>query len=164
MIKINYCDYKRMDFLNGTGIRNSLFVSGCTHHCVGCFNAPAWNFNYGQRFTKDDEDMIVEDLKDERIRGLSLLGGEPFDNVEGLLPLLKRVKEESPRSDIWCWSGYTFEYLKENQLEMLELLDVLVDGKFEIDNKDLKLKFRGSSNQRVINAKESLKNECIVML
>lgn len=153
-----------MDFLNGTGIRNSLFVSGCTHHCKGCFNAPAWNFNYGQPFTKDDEDMVVEDLQDERIQGLSLLGGEPFDNVEGLLPLLKRVRKESPRSDIWSWSGYTFEYLKENQLEMLELLDVLVDGKFEIDNKDLKLKFRGSSNQRVINVKESLKNECIVML
>jgi anaerobic ribonucleoside-triphosphate reductase activating protein len=160
---MNYADYKKFDFLNGEGVRHSLFVSGCTHHCEGCFNAPAWNFNFGKEFTKELEDTIIKDLQDSRIQGLSLLGGEPFDNTEGLTPLLKRIKEESQCSDIWSWSGYTFEYLLENKREMLEIVDVLVDGRFEIKQKDLTLKFRGSSNQRIVDVKESIKQNKTVL-
>lgn len=163
MIKIKYADYKRFDFLNGPGVRHSLFVSGCTHHCEGCFNAIAWNFNYGKDFTKEVEGMIIQDLQDKKIQGLSLLGGEPFDNTEVLLKFLKRVKIESPDSDIWSWSGYVFEELLSSQKEMLELIDVLVDGKFIISKKDLKLKFRGSSNQRIVDVKKSLKNNKVVL-
>lgn len=160
---MKYADYKKFDFLNGEGVRHSLFVSGCTHHCEGCFNAIAWNFNYGKEFTREVEDAIITDLKDNKVQGLSLLGGEPLDNVEGLLPFIKRVRVESPQSDIWCWSGYTFDELLETQKEMLELIDVLIDGKFVISKKDLKLKFRGSSNQRIVNVKESLKLNKVVL-
>lgn len=164
---MNYADYKKHDFLNGIGLRNSLFVSGCNHACKGCFNASAWNFNFGQPFTQETEDMIIRDLnnKDIHVKGLSLLGGEPFEHPKRLAQLLKRVREECEGKDIWCWSGYTFEELIKDseKLEMLRYIDVLVDGKFELDKRDLTLKFRGSSNQRIIDLNKSIDKSVTVL-
>ncbi|MEC4565525.1 anaerobic ribonucleoside-triphosphate reductase activating protein [Paenibacillus sp. CMAA1739] len=160
-------DYKRFDVINGTGLRHSLFVSGCTHHCKGCFNASAWNSHYGIKYTDELENKIISDLKIDyvQIAGLSVLGGEPFQSIGGLLPLLKRVKNECKDKTIWIWSGYTFEeILKDNsKKDMLSLCDVLIDGKFELNNKDLTLKWRGSSNQRVIDVQKSLMKSKIVL-
>lgn len=154
-----YADYKKYDFLNGTGVRNSLFVSGCSHKCKGCFNAKAWNPCFGKPFSLEMEDQIIVDLDNESVRGLSLLGGEPFENIDGLLPLVRRVKDTYSDKDIWCWSGYTFEQILENDnmVEFVRYIDILVDGKYILELKDLRLKFRGSSNQRVIDVQESLK-------
>jgi anaerobic ribonucleoside-triphosphate reductase activating protein len=155
---MNYADYKKFDMLNGKGIRHSLFVSGCHFRCKGCWNAVAWNPNFGKPYTKDLEDKIVEDCCDTKIDGLSLLGGEPFDHAGDLLSLVHRV-EDKGRS-IWAWTGNTFEELMENGSEEQKLLllsiDVLVDGQFMIDKKDLSLPFRGSSNQRILNAPVSI--------
>ena len=160
MVKLNYADYKKFDFLNGVGLRHSLFTSGCHHACKGCFNASAWNFNYGKPFTQETEDMIINDLnvKDYNIQGLSLLGGEPFEHAERLTQLLKRVREECKGKDVWCWSGYTFDQIISDPIkfEMLKYIDVLVDGKFVLEQRDLTLKFRGSSNQRIIDVNKSI--------
>ena len=162
---MKYADYKKFDSLNGKGMRHSLFCSGCTHRCKGCFNAVAWNFNYGKEFTRKLENQIISDLNDStrNIQGLSLLGGEPFDNVEGLLPFLSRVRKECLNSDIWCWSGYTFDELLINNKEMLSLIDVLVDGKFILEERNLKLRFRGSNNQRIIDVQQSLAQNTVVL-
>lgn len=162
---MKYADYKKYDLMNGEGMRNSLFVSGCTHHCKGCFNAVAWNFEYGKEFTKRVEDEIIADLNvpDKNIQGLSLLGGEPFDNVESLLPFIRRVKVECPNSDIWCWSGYTYEELLIKSKDMLSLIDILVDGKFILGERNLKLRFRGSNNQRIIDVQQSLAQGTVVL-
>ena len=153
-----YADYKKFDFLNGTGLRNSLFVSGCNHYCKGCFNLKAWHFNFGQPYTDETEDMIINDLnnKSVNVKGLSLLGGEPFEHTETLLRLVKRVKSECESKDIWVWSGYTLEQIlaDEQKKELLSYCDVLVDGKFILEERDLTLKFRGSRNQRIININE----------
>ncbi|WP_141432126.1 anaerobic ribonucleoside-triphosphate reductase activating protein [Bacillus sp. 03113] len=158
-----YADYKRFDLLNGIGMRHSLFVSGCKHYCEGCWNAVAWNFTYGERYTKETEDKIVADLNHPSIRiaGLSLLGGEPFEHPEVLTNLLIRIEQECKDKNIWCWSGFTFEEILRDPLkkEMLLHIDVLVDGKFELSKRDLTLKFRGSSNQRVIDVKRSIKEK-----
>lgn len=163
-----YADYKKYDFLNGTGIRHSLFVSGCTHCCKNCFNKQAWNFGYGQKFDKNAQQQIINDFKipERKIQGLSLLGGEPMDNTKDLIPFIKRFKEELIDKDIWIWSGYTFEQIIKdaNKLELLKLCDVLVDGKFMEKLKNLKLKFRGSENQRIIDIQESLKEKEVVLL
>ncbi|MDO5381737.1 MAG: anaerobic ribonucleoside-triphosphate reductase activating protein [Eubacteriales bacterium] len=171
---MNYAEIKYNDVANGPGVRTSLFVSGCTHRCKGCFNEIAWDFNYGQPFTQDTINEILESLKPSYIAGLTLLGGEPFEhsNQQGLLPLLRAVKKEFPDKDIWCFSGYLFdkdicermckEY--EETSEMLSYIDVLVDGKFIEELKDLMLKFKGSSNQRTILVQESLKTGSIVKL
>ena len=157
---MNYADYKKLDFLNGTGVRNSLFTSGCKHACKGCFNASAWNFDFGKPFTQETEDMIINDLqvKDYHVQGLSLLGGEPFEHAERLTKLLKRVREECQGKDVWCWSGYVFEEIIADPIkfEMLKYIDVLVDGKFVLEQRDLTLKFRGSSNQRIIDVNKSI--------
>ena len=164
---MNYADIKKIDVANGEGVRVSLFVSGCNHHCKGCFNQCAWDFNYGDKFTEKEEQKIIEYMDHDYIEGLSLLGGEPLEpkNQEGLLPLVKDIKEKFPDKNIWCYTGYTFdkdvmENMFENWPETKELMsyiDVLVDGKFEEDKKDLNLKFRGSSNQRIIDVPKSLK-------
>ena len=164
---MNYADIKVADVANGEGVRVSLFVSGCNHHCKGCFNAQAWDFNYGKEFTEEDIDRIISELDYPYVAGLSLLGGEPLEykNQQGLLPLLKRVKEKFPDKDIWCYTGYSFDkdvvgHMVENCPEtkkFMSYIDVLVDGKFEEDKKDLNLKFRGSSNQRIIDVPKSLK-------
>ena len=156
-----YADFKQLDTVNGQGIRQSLWVSGCTHYCKGCFNPQAWNFKYGKEFTKETEEMVLDSFRNAPVKlsGLSLLGGEPFENVEGLLPFLKRFKEEFPDMTIWCWTGFTFGDLlcttDKKTREMLHMIDVLVDGKFIEEQKDLTLKFRGSKNQRVIDLKKS---------
>lgn len=163
---MNYGEIKRVDIANGEGVRVSLFVSGCTHHCKNCFNAETWNFNYGKPFTKETEDEIIGYLNHDYIKGLSLLGGEPFepDNQRVLLPFLKRVKSIFPDKTIWSYSGYTLdkELLGESRArcevtdEMLSLIDVLVDGEYMDDKRNISLKFRGSENQRVIDVKKSL--------
>lgn len=164
---MNYADIKRVDVANGEGVRVSVFVSGCNHHCKGCFNSCAWDFNYGNKFTDAEIEKVLNYLNHEYISGLSLLGGEPLElvNQEGLLPLVKKVKEKFPQKNIWCYTGFDFEndivgkMIQNNKIsrELLQYIDVIVDGKFEEEKKDLKLRFRGSSNQRIINVQESLK-------
>nr|WP_314981343.1 anaerobic ribonucleoside-triphosphate reductase activating protein [uncultured Stomatobaculum sp.] len=165
---MNYGQVFYADTANGIGARISLFVSGCTHHCPGCFNEETWDFNFGDPFTKEVEDDIIEHLRPSYIDGLSLLGGEPMEaqNQRALLPFLERVKQEVPHATVWIYSGYTFEELldKENRRchteatrRILELADILVDGKFILAEKDVKLRFRGSRNQRILELKESLK-------
>ena len=164
---MNYADIKKADIANGTGVRVSVFVSGCTHHCKNCFNQEAWDFNYGKEFTQKERDKVISELNHSYIEGLSLLGGEPLEhkNQQGLLPLLRQVKQKFPDKNIWCYSGYKFEddimgkmnKNGEETPELLSYIDVLVDGKFEEDKKDIALRFRGSSNQRILDAKKSVK-------
>lgn len=165
---MNYGEIKNYDIANGEGVRVSLFVSGCTHHCKNCFNPETWSFEYGKPFTKETEDYIIECLSPDYIDGLSLLGGEPFEpqNQEVLLPFLRRVRNELPSKSIWCYTGYLFdrELLSESRArceftdEMLSLIDVLVDGEFVQDLYDISLAFRGSSNQRIIDVQKSLES------
>lgn len=164
---MKYAAIKNCDIANGNGVRVSLFVSGCRHHCPGCFNSEAWDFNFGKEFTEKEIEDIIEDLKPDFIQGLSLLGGEPLEieNQKGLLPLLRRVKEVYGDSkDIWCYSGFLFDdeilgkmYDNEVTKELLSYVDIIVDGKFDLNLKNPSLRFRGSSNQRVIDVKESIK-------
>lgn len=171
---MNVADIKKVDVANGPGVRVSLFVSGCTLHCKGCFNEAAWDFNYGRKFTKEDEDYIIELLKPDYIDGITVLGGDPFEYVNqiGVLPLIRRIKKELPNKSIWFFSGYTLDNdilgdmcrkYKETK-ELISYIDVLVDGKFMLDKKDLKLKYRGSSNQRIIDVQESLKKNKIITI
>lgn len=170
---MKYATIKEIDVANGPGIRVSLFVSGCTHHCKGCFNPETWNFNYGDDFTPEVEEHILEAMKPAYIKGFSLLGGEPFEpqNQEALLPFLRRVKAAYPDKTIWCYSGYDFEkdMLTGNlgpwevTHEMLTLIDVLVDGEFVLEKKNPNLRFRGSENQRVIRVADSLNSDTVVL-
>lgn len=163
---MNYGEIKNVDIANGEGIRVSLFVSGCTHHCKNCFNKETWDFNFGKPFTKEVEDSIIEMLSSDYIDGLSLLGGEPFEpqNQRVLLPFLKRIRKELPDKSVWCYTGYLFddELLSESRArcectdEMLSLIDVLVDGEFVQELHNITLAFRGSENQRVIDVQKSL--------
>jgi anaerobic ribonucleoside-triphosphate reductase activating protein len=163
---MNYAEIKKCDVANGPGVRVSLFVSGCTHHCKECFNPETWDFSFGKPFTQDTIDEILTALSPDYIKGLTLLGGEPFErqNQQGLLPLLRQVSERYPEKSIWCFTGYDYEkdimatmYPEwEETKEMLSYLDVLVDGEFQIDKKDLGLVFKGSSNQRTILVPVSL--------
>ena len=170
---MHYGEIKKFDIANGMGVRVSLFVSGCTHHCKNCFNEVTWDFRYGQEFTKETEDMIMEYLKPSHVAGLTLIGGEPMEqsNQRGLLPLVKRVKETYPNKNIWCYSGYLFdeELLKPSRArcevtdELLSYIDILVDGKFVEELKDVTLRFKGSSNQRIIDVQESLRQQKVVL-
>lgn len=170
---MNYATIKKYDIANGPGVRVSLFVSGCTHHCPGCFNPETWDFNYGNPFDSDVMNEILEALQPSYIRGFTLLGGEPFEytNQKGILPLLKEIKTRFPNKDIWCFTGYDFEKdILNNMLvkwsetaEMLSYIDILVDGEFVEAKKNLSLRFRGSSNQRLINVQESLKRNEIIL-
>ncbi len=164
---MNYANIKYYDFANGPGVRTSLFVSGCTHHCPECFNSVAWDFDYGQPFTGEVEDHLLDSLRPDYITGLTLLGGEPMEavNQEALLPFLRRVRRELPGKTIWCYSGYTWEELTGGEMsrcrceitpQLLGLLDVLVDGRYVKELHDLTLRFRGSSNQRLIDVPASL--------
>lgn len=170
---MNYAEIKYCDVANGPGVRTSLFVSGCSHHCPGCFNEIAWDFNYGKPFTQDTIDSIIESLKPDYIQGLTLLGGEPFEysNQKGLLPLVRQVREVMPQKDIWCFTGFLFDKdIIENMCkkwketnELLSYIDVLVDGRFVEELKNLNLKFKGSENQRTILVNESLKSGNIIL-
>ena len=160
---MNYADIKRVDVANGPGVRVSLFVSGCTHRCPGCFNPETWDFQFGARFGEDEIQAILDYLRPTHIRGLSLLGGEPFEpeNQQAVLELVRRVRSELPQKDIWCYSGYLFEALAEGNIgphsrTLLEQLDILVDGPFVLARKNLGLRFRGSDNQRIIRVQDSL--------
>ena len=160
---MNYADIKKVDVANGPGVRVSLFVSGCSHRCEGCFNPETWSFDFGTPFGEAEMEKILSFLNKDHIRGLSLLGGEPFEpeNQTAVLELVKRVRERLPHKTIWCYSGYLFEELfagsvGDHSRELLELLDVLVDGPFVLAQKDLGLRFRGSSNQRIIDVPASL--------
>ncbi|MFB2660127.1 anaerobic ribonucleoside-triphosphate reductase-activating protein [Shewanella mangrovisoli] len=148
---MNYHQYYPVDVVNGPGTRVTLFVSGCEHQCRGCYNQSTWDVRSGHLFDKAMEDTLIADLQDERIvrRGLSLSGGDPLlpANLEGILALVKRVKNECPDKDIWLWTGYTWDALTDKQRAVLEYVDVLVDGKFEQSLADPSLPYRGSSNQ-----------------
>lgn len=148
---MNYHHYYPIDVVNGPGTRSTLFVSGCVHECRGCYNKATWRVDSGHTYTQQLEDQIIADLNDTRIkrRGLSLSGGDPLHpaNVTDVLRLVKRVRKECPNKDIWLWSGYTLAELNEQQKQIVDLTDVLIDGKFEQDKKDLNLEWRGSANQ-----------------
>ena len=160
---MNYAAIKNCDIANGPGVRVSLFVSGCTHRCPGCFNEIAWDFDYGTPFTQETVDSILAMLRPAYIKGLTLLGGEPFEpqNQGAIVELLRQIKREMPEKSIWAFSGYLFEQdILSGRLgdtsEYLSYLDVLVDGPFVQAKKNLSLRFRGSENQRLIDVKASL--------
>ena len=159
-------DYKAFNFVDGEGVRISLYVSGCMFHCKGCYNAATWSFKAGIPYTKELEEQIMLDLAQPYVQGLTLLGGEPFLNTGILIPLVKRIRKELPEKDIWSWTGYTWEELMletPDKLELLQLVDILVDGRFDITKKNLMLQFRGSSNQRIIDVKKSLNQGEVVI-
>ena len=169
---MNFATIKKRDIADGPGVRVSLFVSGCTHRCEGCFNEIAWDFDYGAPFTEAVQDELLEALAPDYIQGLTLLGGEPFEpeNQRALLPFLKRVREVFPKKNIWCYSGYTLEQLQgesrarcEVTDEMLGMLDVLVDGRFVLAKKNIRLRFRGSENQRLIDMNKTRETGEIVL-
>lgn len=161
-----YVDWKFPSVSDGLGVRGSLFVSGCPFHCLNCFNSSIWNFDNGKDFTKDVEDKIISDLSLSYVKGLTLLGGEPFLSTNILIPLVKRVRRELPTKDIWSWTGYTWEELlldTDDKLELLSNIDVLVDGRFDQRYVDGNHPFRGSANQRIIDVQESLKHNKLVL-
>ena len=168
-----YADIKQYDISNGPGVRISLFVSGCTHRCPGCFNEQAWDFNYGKPFTQETIDYIIDTLKFDAYQGVTFLGGEPleFSNQKGLLPLARKIKDLYPNKTIWCFTGYEFERDIMGRMyhewpetkELLSYIDVLVDGPFIESLKNLNLVFRGSENQRLIRVPETLKTGNIVL-
>lgn len=162
---MNYAKIRKLDVTNGPGIRTTLFVSGCTHNCEGCFNKEQQDFNYGNKFTKETEDEFIQLTKNKQIKGVNILGGEPMQQImdDTLLNLLKRIKLETDKP-IWLWSGYTFEEIVNNpkRLEILREVDVLIDGKFQADKRDIMLKYRGSANQRVIDVQKTLEQGNIV--
>ena len=170
---MNYATIKSRDIANGPGVRVSLFVSGCTHRCPGCFNEEAWDFNFGQPFTQEVIDRILEDLSPSFVKGLTLLGGEPFDprNQPAIVELLRQVKANYPEKSIWAFSGYLFDRdILPGKLgdpaitrEYLSYLDVLVDGPFVQAKKNLTLRFRGSENQRLIDVPASLESGTVVL-
>ena len=166
--KKKYADYKPFQFVDGEGIRCSIYLSGCLFACKECFNESIQNFNVGQEYTKEVEDKIIDDLRHTYVQRLTILGGEPFLNTQVAISLVKRVREEfGDGKDIWVYSGYTYEQLlnsSEDKKELLLLCDVLVDGPFMIFLKDLSLRFRGSSNQRIIDIKKSTKDNVVLYL
>ncbi len=171
---MNIAEIKYCDIANGIGVRVSVFVSGCRHRCVGCFNEIAWDFDFGAPYDKKTEDKIIDALRPSYMDGLTLLGGEPFEpeNQAELFELVRRVKNELPDKSVWAYSGFTFEELSgkipsrasgETCAKLLGMLDVLVDGRFMFDKKDITLRFRGSSNQRIIDVPRSLETGAVVL-
>lgn len=171
---MNYAQVFTCDIANGIGCRTSLFVSGCTHHCKECFNPETWDFNYGKEFSLEVQDRIIEVSNKPYIAGFTFLGGEPMEvvNQAALRPFMERIKRELPGKTIWIYSGYTWEELTDQNNKrchsddtdiILALTDVLVDGEFQIENKDISLRFRGSSNQRVIDVPATLERGSIIL-
>ena len=162
---MRYAQIRKFDVTNGPDVRTTLFVTGCTNNCEGCFNKELQDFNYGEEWTKETEDKFLEYAKNENVNGVNILGGEPMEQVmdDSLYDLLLRIKNETGKS-IWLWSGYLYEeIIKDNSKKrLLELVDVLVDGRFVIAKRDITLKYRGSSNQRVIDVKKSLEFNKII--
>lgn len=150
---MNYITIVKDDLINGTGVRVSLYVSGCSHGCTGCFNQKTWDYRNGNPFTTNEIDIILKELEKDYIEGLTLLGGDPLmpKNISTVIDLCKIVKNKFPNKNIWCWTGYTLEeVLNNHSKDILNYIDVLVDGRFIEEQKNLKLKFRGSSNQRIL--------------
>ena len=170
---MNYCDIKNCDIANGVGVRITLFVSGCRNRCPHCFQPQTWDFSYGQPFTAETEEKIMTMLAPSYIRGLTLLGGEPFEpeNQPALLSLLEKVRAAYPKKDVWTFTGFTWEELHspdcrafgENADRLLSMIDVLVDGRFVEEKKNIRLRFRGSENQRIIDVKKTLAEGNIVL-
>lgn len=169
---MHYATIKPRDIANGPGVRVSLFVSGCTHRCPGCFNAEAWDFDYGKPFDDAVVDELLTLLAPDYVKGLSLLGGEPFEpqNQRALVEFLRKVREKYPKKTVWCYSGYTLEQLRgesrarcEYTDEMLSMIDVLVDGRFVMEKKNIRLRFRGSENQRLIDLNKTRETGEIVL-
>ncbi len=172
---MNYCALKNCDVANGPGMRISLFVSGCTNHCPGCFQPETWNFDYGEPFTEETEEEVLRLLDHSYIDGLTLLGGDPMEpsNQRALMPLLRKIRSRLPGKTIWCYTGFLLdeELLREGSHprcevtdEMLRCLDVLVDGRFQEELKDIRLNFKGSANQRIIDLPKSLESGQVVTL
>lgn len=172
---MNYATVKWYDIANGEGVRISLFVSGCTHHCKNCFNKIAWDFDYGNPFDNAIQEKILQELSPDYIAGLSLLGGEPFEpqNQAALLPFIREVKRRFPEKTIWCYTGFVFDETTgllrelhkntEDTAELVSMIDVLVDGPYVEELHNIRLKFRGSSNQRVIDVKKTLQEKSCVL-
>lgn len=164
---MNYATIKKHDIANGPGVRVSLFVSGCPHHCPGCFNEETWDFSYGQPYTLEAEEEVLTALSPSYIKGFSLLGGEPFvpEHQKALLPLVQKIRVQMPDKTVWAYSGYLWETLpnRDKKDGLLPLIDVLVDGPFVEAEKDLNLRFCGSGNQRIIDVPASLKQGQIVL-
>ena len=170
---MNFATIKWFDIADGPGVRVSLYVSGCRNHCKNCFNPETWDFNYGEPFTEDIENSILNALSPDYIKGLTLLGGDPFEpeNQAVLAPFLGKVKKQFPEKTVWCYTGYDYERDlltgkkgdEKTVMRMLSRIDVLVDGRFVEELKDLNLRFRGSSNQRIIDVPKSLKRDDIVL-
>ncbi len=169
---MNYGEIKKFDIANGPGVRVSLFVSGCRHHCKNCFNEATWDFSFGKPFTQDTVQEILKALSPDYIAGFSLLGGEPFEpeNQPEIIKLLSEIRRRFPNKDIWCYTGFLFDKelmdgnsraKTENTQKMLENIDVLVDGRFIEEQKNISLKFRGSENQRIIDVKKSLETGAV---
>lgn len=160
---MNYCEIKKYDIANGPGVRVSLFVSGCRHHCLGCFQPETWDFNYGKPFTEDTIKEIIDAMSHEWISGLTLLGGDPLEpeNIEGLIPLLQQVKKDLSDKTIWLYTGCKFDDVCK--FKIMEYVDVVVDGEFILDEKDISLVFKGSRNQRIIDVKKSLAADKIIL-
>lgn len=161
---MNYNKIRKMDISNGPGVRVSIFMQGCAFHCKNCFNPETWDFDKGLEFCDETIQKVLELCDRDEVRGLSILGGEPMHptNIEGTTQLAKAFKDRFPNKDLWVWTGFQFENLKVN--EVMEYIDVLVDGQFKDECKNPKLEWRGSSNQRVIDVQESLKTNDIVLL
>lgn len=161
---MNYAKIKKYDVANGEGLRVSIFFSGCKFKCKGCFNKEVQDFNYGSEYTKYTKYIILGLVQSKTISGLSLLGGEVMQqDIDKILDLVKSCKEMNPNKSIWLWTGYKFENLNEDQKRILPYIDVLIDGQFEEDKKDLNLKWRGSCNQRVIDVQKTLENNKITL-
>lgn len=164
---MKFIKIKDNDIANGVGITMSLWTQGCPHHCKGCFNVETWDFNKGKEFTKSDLKYIFDNINKNNIdRDLSILGGEPLcpQNIEGVINLCKEFKKVYPNKKIYIWTGYTLEEFNDTQKSILKYIDVIVDGKFIEEKRNLSLKLRGSENQRVINVKETLKNKKIILI
>ena len=171
---MRYHKIRKMDISNGPGVRVSIFMQGCEFHCENCFNKETWDFNYGYAYTDDVEDRIITELQKPYYEGITILGGDPFElvNQKGVLQLIERVKKDCPNKDIWMYTGYLYNvdlmpngcrYIPYTTDKILNLIDILVDGRFELDKKDLKLNFRGSSNQRIIEMESTRRTGNIVL-
>lgn len=167
---MNYVTYYKADMINGLGVRCSLFVSGCSHHCKGCFNQKAWDEQYGKPYTKEVEDAVMKYLAVPYVSGLTFLGGEPMEpsHQEHIWSLVQRVRKELPGKNIWLYSGYTLEELREMKTpyveQILENVDVLVDGRFVLELKDPDIPFRGSRNQRIIDMRKTGKGDPVLLM
>ena len=158
---MRFAQIRKEDISNGPGLRVSLFVQGCNRHCDGCFNLETWDYNGGRIFNRRMQELFLDLGKEKKITGISILGGEPLDQDEHMLELIKQIKERYPDKTIWMWTGYTYEELTDKQMEIVKLLDVLVDGPFIISKRCPNKRFRGSMNQRIIDIKKTLKSGTI---